>query len=115
MAETREYVWGELRNGDRPDGKQIARHLQSVFAALPRCIQTIFAWADSGFYCREAVQAYEKAKAHFIIVARKTARLLEQLQTTDWKPSPKTDADPRLAFALCRCLSCLKIYVTIAA
>ena len=40
LAETREYVWGELRNGDRPDGKQIARHLQSVFAALPRCIQT---------------------------------------------------------------------------
>ncbi len=36
LAETREYVWGELRNGDRPDGKQIARHLQSVFAALPR-------------------------------------------------------------------------------
>jgi hypothetical protein len=24
LAETREYVWGELRNGDRPDGKQIA-------------------------------------------------------------------------------------------
>ena len=30
LAETREYIWGELRNGDRPDGKQIARHLQSV-------------------------------------------------------------------------------------
>jgi hypothetical protein len=35
MAETHEYIWGELRNGDRPDGKQIARHLQGVFAALP--------------------------------------------------------------------------------
>src|SRR5439155_684929 len=41
MAETREYVWGELRNGDRPDGKQIARHLKNVFTALPRCIQPI--------------------------------------------------------------------------
>src|SRR5438309_6559200 len=63
LAETREYVWGELRNGDRPDGKQIARHLKNVFTALPRCIQTIFARADSGFYCWEAVQAYEQAKA----------------------------------------------------
>ena len=98
LAETREYIWGELRNGDRPDGKQIARHLQSVFAALPRCIQTIFARADSGFYCWEAVQAYEQAKAHFIIVARKTTRLLEQLQNADWKPSRKTDADEQCEF-----------------
>jgi Transposase DDE domain group 1 len=51
MAETHEYIWGELRNGDRPDGKQIARHVQSVCAALPKCIETIFARADSGFYC----------------------------------------------------------------
>src|SRR5437870_2940364 len=98
MAETREYVWGELRNGDRPDGKQIARHLKNVFTALPRCIQTIFARADSGFYCWEAVQAYEQAKAHFIIVARKTTRLLEQLQNADWKPSRKTDADEQCEF-----------------
>ena len=26
IAETREYVWGELRNGDRPTGKQIRDH-----------------------------------------------------------------------------------------
>jgi Transposase DDE domain group 1 len=35
-SETREYISGELRNGDRPTGVQIARHLESVFAALPR-------------------------------------------------------------------------------
>jgi hypothetical protein len=35
LAETREYVGGELRNGDRPTGRQIARHLDGVFAALP--------------------------------------------------------------------------------
>jgi hypothetical protein len=98
IAETHEYVGGELRNGDRPDGKQIARHLRSVIAALPKGIQKIFARADSGFYCSEAVQAYQKAKAHFIIVARKTSRLLEQLQTADWKPSPKTDADEQCEF-----------------
>jgi hypothetical protein len=51
MAETREYIWGELRNGDRPDGEQIARHLAGVFAAVPKGIQKIFARADSGFYC----------------------------------------------------------------
>src|SRR5437763_10955079 len=48
MAETREYVAGELRNGDRPTGKQIARHLEGVFAAVPKSAETIYARADSG-------------------------------------------------------------------
>jgi len=30
IAETREYVWGELRNGDRPTGKQIGDHTKRV-------------------------------------------------------------------------------------
>ena len=53
----------------------------------------IFARADSGFYCAEAVEAYEAAHCQFVISARKTSRLVEQLEHADWKPSPKTDAD----------------------
>jgi hypothetical protein len=98
IAETREYIGGELRNGDRPTGKQIARHLESVFAAVPRGVQKIYARADAGFYCWEAVQAYEQGKASFIIVARKTSRLLEALQKADWRPSPQTDADAQCEF-----------------
>ena len=98
IAETREYISGELRNGDRPDGKHIASHLAEVFAALPGCVRRICARADSGFYCWQAVAAYEKAKAEFIMVARKTSRLVEQLQVADWKPSPKTDADQQCEF-----------------
>ena len=60
IAETREYVWGELRNGDRPTGKQIARSSAEVFAALPPGVKQIYGRADSGFYCREAVEAYEE-------------------------------------------------------
>jgi hypothetical protein len=98
LAETREYIGGELRNGDRPSGQQIARHLGSVFAALPQCVHKIFARADAGFYCWEALEAYEQGKASFIIVARKTQRLLEELQKARWKPSPKTDADEQCEF-----------------
>ena len=98
LAETREYVGGELHNGDRPTGRQIARHLESVFAALPQCVRHKFARADAGFYCWDAVEAYEKAQASFIIVARKTSRLLEELQKAHWKPSPKTDADEQAEF-----------------
>src|SRR5919108_2859465 len=35
LAETREYLCGELRNGDRPTGKQIHDHLKKAIAALP--------------------------------------------------------------------------------
>jgi hypothetical protein len=98
LAETREYVAGELRNGDRPTGKQIARHLESAFRMLPASIERVFARADSGFYCWEAVEAYEKAGCQFIVVARKTSRLVEELQRADGKPSPKTDADGQCEF-----------------
>jgi hypothetical protein len=98
LAETREYISGELRNGDRPTGSQIARHLESVFAALPRQVKTIYARADSGFYCREAVEGYENRGAQFIVSARKTSRLVEELKAAEWKRAPGTDADGQCEF-----------------
>ena len=98
MAETREYMGGELRNGDRPTGKQIARHLEGVFAAVPGCVRKIYARADAGFYCWEAVEAYEKKNVAFIIVASKTSRLRKELEKARWKASPKTDADEQCEF-----------------
>jgi hypothetical protein len=98
IAETREYVWGELRNGDRPTGKQIGDHLRGVRAALPPGVKQIYGRADSGFYCREAVEGYEELDARFVICARKTARLVEELHQAEWKRSPHTDADQECEF-----------------
>jgi hypothetical protein len=89
IAETREYVWGELRNGDRPSGKQIRDHLRNVQQALPAVVKQIYGRADSGFYCREAVEAYEEFDTRFVICARKTSRLVEELRQVQWKSSPK--------------------------
>ena len=98
LAETREYVAGELHNGDRLTGKQIARHLRSAIQSLPEGVEKLFARADSGFYCWEAVEAYEQGGCWFIVVARKTSRLVEELKRAEWKPSPKTDADAECEF-----------------
>jgi hypothetical protein len=98
LAETREYVWGELRNGDRPTGRQIGDHIRHARTALPACVKEVIARADSGFYCREAVEAYEEIHAGFVICARKTSRLVEQLRQAEWKPSAKTDADEECEF-----------------
>jgi hypothetical protein len=98
LAETREYVGGELRKGDRPTGKQIAAHLESVCAALPKSVERVYARADSGFYCREAVETYEKLEWRFVLSAQKTSRLLEELKAARWTGSPRTDADGQCEF-----------------
>src|SRR6202030_997955 len=98
LAETREYVGGELRKGDRPTGKQIAAHLEGVFAALPETVERVYARADSGFYCWEAVEAYEKHGCRFVLSAQKTSRLVEELKAARWTGSPRTDADGQCEF-----------------
>jgi hypothetical protein len=69
-----------------------------VFAALPPQVETVFARADSGFYCGDAVDAYESLGVEFIISARKTARLVEELKAADWKRSARTDAEGQCEF-----------------
>ena len=54
--------------------------------------------ADSGFYCREAVEAYEKHGCGFMLSAQKTSRLVEALKAARWTGSPRTDADGQCEF-----------------
>jgi hypothetical protein len=98
LAETKEYLAGELHNGDRSSGAQIARHVKKAVAALPPTVKTVFARADSGFYCWEAVEAYEQLGCQFILVARKTARMVNELKAAQWAPSPETDAAHQCEF-----------------
>jgi hypothetical protein len=98
LAETREYIGGELRKGERPTGRQIAEHLEQVFADLPEGVQRCYARADSGLYCWETVQAYEKYGCGFVLSAQKTPRLVEELKAARWTGSPRTDADGQCEF-----------------
>lgn len=87
-----------MHNGDRSSGAQIARHVKKAVAALPPTVKTVFARADSGFYCLEAVEAYEQLGCQFILVARKTARLVNELKIAQWVPSPETNAAQQCEF-----------------
>ena len=98
LAETREYIAGELRKGDRPTGKQIRAHLKSVFTALPASVKRRYGRSDSGFYCKEAVETYEEYDCRFVISAQKTPRLVAELTTAGWTGSPRTDADGQCEF-----------------
>jgi len=48
------------------------------------------------------VESYEKHHCEFIISARKTGRMVEELKATAWQPSPRTDADGPCDFAINR-------------
>jgi hypothetical protein len=60
-------------------GYKIGDHLRNVGAALPPGVKQIYGRADSGFYCREAIEGYGQLDARFVVCARKTARLVERL------------------------------------
>ena len=98
LAETREFIGGELHNGDRPTGMQIAKHLEYVMTTVPNGVKVIYGRADCGFYCWEAIQVYQKYGCQFIVVAQKTTRLLEGLKSAHWKRSPRTDANQQCEF-----------------
>ena len=72
--------------------------MRSSVPALPPGVETIYARADSCFYCAQAVEAYEKAGVQFILSARKTSRLVDELKAADWKRSPHTDGDGQCQF-----------------
>jgi len=94
IAETREYICGDLHNGHRPSGKETKAHLKKAIASLPAGVKDIFGRDDSGFYCQEAIEAYEEdPRCKFVICAQKTDRLVEELQKADWKPSRQTEAE----------------------
>ena len=98
LAETREFISGELRKGVTINGKQISAHLDSVFAALPEGVERRYGRADSGFYCLEALQAYEKHDCRFVVAAQKSASLMEAVKSARWTGSPRTDADGQCEF-----------------
>ena len=91
-----------MHNGDKPSGESIARHLARVMETLPKTVETLRARADAGFYRWEAVKTYSDWNCEFVIVARKTERLLGELQAAEWPPSPDTDVDFECQFSLGR-------------
>lgn len=97
MAETREYIYGDLHSGDRHSGKEIAAHIDKVMGSLPASVRTIYARVDSGFYCWEAVEAYEKWDCQFIACARKTtgwsSNWRRQSGSRRRKPMPMSNAN----------------------
>jgi hypothetical protein len=85
IAETGEFIFGNQRNGDKPSGQEVAKHLEGVFAAIPPGVVRVRTRQDAGFYSWEAVAANEEHGAEYIIVAQKTTALQRKLEEVQWR------------------------------
>jgi hypothetical protein len=93
LAETGECLTAYNRSGDRMSGGEVAEHIRGFRKIFPGEGIQIRCRTDCGFYCREAVEAYEEIKAEYIMVAQKTTKLqgkLESLGLT-WEEIKDTD------------------------
>jgi len=86
IAETGEFIFGNQRNGDKPSGQEVAKHLEGVFTALPPGVTRVRTRQDAGFYSWEAVNVNEAHGAEYIIVAQKTTALQRKLEEVAWRP-----------------------------
>ena len=94
IAETKEYISGELRNGDRPTGKQIGHHIRSVCAAVPKMREADLRrgpiqGSTAGMRWRltkNATPGSSSWPARQLVWSRK-------LRQAEWQPSNKTDAE----------------------
>ncbi len=71
LAETREYLMGGLRHGDRPTGKEIVAHLESAFRALPRVkkiFKEIVAHLESAFRASRREEDFRAGRFRLLLL-----------------------------------------------
>lgn len=90
ISETGEILLAQQRCGTRVGGLELAKHLKRCIDRLPSNIERIWR-ADSEFYCKEAIMICERTGTHFIVSVRKTAPVMELINTATWFESKISD------------------------
>ena len=98
IAETREYIGGELRNGDRPTGKQIARHLELSSRPCRRACAKFSRGPMRGSIAGRRWRPTRRSRLPSSSWRARRRVCSRELEKADWKPSPKTDADEQCEF-----------------
>jgi hypothetical protein len=91
IAETGEYFCGKQRPGDSMSGEEIAQYIERCFKQLPPGVTSVTNRADAGFYCKQAIAAFEGNKSFYIIAADLTSALRRELEKAAWRKAPECD------------------------
>jgi hypothetical protein len=91
IVETGEYLYGKQRPGDTMSGEEIGNYIDRCFKHLPPGVSSITNRADAGFYCKQAVAAFERNKGSYIIAADLTSAMRRELEKAAWRKTPDCD------------------------
>jgi len=91
IAETGEYFCGKQRPGDTMSGEEIGTYIERCFKQLPPGVTSVTNRADAGFYCQQAVMAFERNKSFYIIAADLTSAMRRELEKAAWRKIPDCD------------------------
>jgi len=72
IAETREYLAGNLRRGETISGREVARFILSFGKWIPSCVKRVIVRMDAEMYSWTAVKACLRQGYDFIISAKRT-------------------------------------------
>ena len=72
IAETREYLAGNLRRGETISGREVARFILSFAKMVPSCVRHVMVRMDAEMYSWTAVKACLRRGYDFIISAKRT-------------------------------------------
>lgn len=91
IAETGEYFCGKQRPGDTMSGEEIGKYIERCFKQLPPGVTSVTNRADAGFYCKQAVEAFEGNNSFYIIAADLTPAMRRELEKALWHKTPECD------------------------
>jgi hypothetical protein len=72
IAETKEYLAGELRKGQTLSATDISNHIVTLRALLPHSVRKVTLRADAEFYCWKAISACREVGFDYIIAVKKS-------------------------------------------
>jgi len=85
IGETRDFLWGKFRSGDKNNVQDSKRFLKECLARLPSGVKELFLRADSGFYSKDFLKCLERNRTWYAVVARLYPTIQAQLAGVEYR------------------------------
>lgn len=85
IGETRDFLWGRFRPGDRNNLQGIKGFLRECLAWLPSGVKELFLRADSGFYSDSFLRSLERRRIRYTVAVKLYPGIQAQLSGVEYR------------------------------